>query len=262
MAVLLLFFGPPKLRRPIQSTVNWAHSRHANRPKHSWPAASKHLPLTGLSSCLYIPITPLTEGAIMRRRAGGAGCGARASASQAGSREASGRRPPPLRGAALRWAGRGPDEGRRKPPGSRRANAPVRPRKLRSRGPKSPRWSAERRASGSSGRPRRKAWTEKGAARRSIPSGLARRRKQGRRPGAATIPGAMKLGCLKLESVLREARSTRGICSAAILVAFQRFLVERHKVQVNIAIRIVPIAVQVSACERTWPTFKGMASVT
>ena len=42
-------------------------------------------------------------------------------------REASGRRPSPLRGTVLQWAGRGADEGGRKPAGSGRAQ-PSRPR--------------------------------------------------------------------------------------------------------------------------------------
>jgi hypothetical protein len=48
----------------------------------------------------------------MRRYAGGVGCGARGRGrTYPRSREASGRRPPLLWGAALQWAGRGADEG-------------------------------------------------------------------------------------------------------------------------------------------------------
>jgi len=60
----------------------------------------------------------------MRRHDSGAGCGARACASHAQVRDAPGHRPPPLRGAALQWAGRGPDERGRKPAGSGRATSP------------------------------------------------------------------------------------------------------------------------------------------
>ena len=53
----------------------------------------------------------------MRRRAGGAGCGARAGVSHTPVREASGNRPLQLRGAAFDgWTGK--DERGRKPAGS------------------------------------------------------------------------------------------------------------------------------------------------
>jgi hypothetical protein len=42
----------------------------------------------------------------MRRHVGGVGCGARACVSHTQVREASGHRPPQLRGAALQWARR------------------------------------------------------------------------------------------------------------------------------------------------------------
>src|SRR5450830_1693958 len=70
--------------------------------------------------------------------AGGRGCGARGQASQACLREAPGSRPSLLRGTALQWAGRGADEGGRKPAGSGAQQGPVRARKLRPRGQKSP----------------------------------------------------------------------------------------------------------------------------
>src|SRR5450759_1320217 len=53
-------------------------------------------------------------------------------------REAPGSRPSLLRGTALRWPGRGADEGGRKPAGSGAQPGPVRVRKLRPRGQKSP----------------------------------------------------------------------------------------------------------------------------
>src|ERR1035437_11194779 len=56
--------------------------------------------------------------------AGGRGCGARGQASQACLREAPGSRPSLLRGTALRWAGRGADEGGRKPTGSGPGSGP------------------------------------------------------------------------------------------------------------------------------------------
>jgi hypothetical protein len=52
----------------------------------------------------------------------------------------------PYYGGLPSMAGRGMDEGRRKLPGSGAQQGPVRARKLRPRGRKSPRWSAERRA--------------------------------------------------------------------------------------------------------------------
>jgi hypothetical protein len=76
-----------------------------------------HISLTIYLYCVFIPITPLTEGAVMRRRAGGAGCGARAGVSHTPVREASGNRPLQLRGAAFDgWTGK--DERGRKPAGS------------------------------------------------------------------------------------------------------------------------------------------------
>src|SRR5215213_5996866 len=72
--------------------------------------------IDGLSEMDYIPITPLTEGAVMRRRAGGAGCGARACVSHTQVREASGNRPSQLRGTAfVGWTREG--RTRRKPAG-------------------------------------------------------------------------------------------------------------------------------------------------
>jgi hypothetical protein len=53
-------------------------------------------------------------------------------------REAPGSRPSLLRGTALQWAGRGADEGGRKPAGSGAQQGSVRVRKLRPRGQKSP----------------------------------------------------------------------------------------------------------------------------
>jgi len=78
--------------------------------------------------------------------AGGRGCGARGQASQACLREAPGSRPSLLRGTALRWAGRGADEGGRKPAGSGWAKSRPGPRpEVTAPGTEKPRWSAERR---------------------------------------------------------------------------------------------------------------------
>ena len=60
----------------------------------------------------------------MRRRAGGAGCGARACVSHTPVREASGHRPSQLRGAAHSRAGRGKDE-RGESPALGRAKSPL-----------------------------------------------------------------------------------------------------------------------------------------
>jgi hypothetical protein len=113
--------------------------------------------LTCFYSCVYSPITLLTEGAIMRRRVGGAGCGARAGASQAPVREALSPSVPTT-WDCLRWlrdrmnAAKAQDQVGR--------DAPRPDPEARSRGHKSPRWSAGRRACPALGRARRKARTD------------------------------------------------------------------------------------------------------
>ena len=130
-------------------------SRGSNSPRLFDDPRSKSCPTMR-------PFGP-TEGAVMRRRFSGTGCGACGRASQARLREASGHRPPQLRGAALRGldaAGRA----RRKPRARAGEEPAVRVRGSTVPSPKSPRWSAERRASGDFRTPRRrKAWTESGA---------------------------------------------------------------------------------------------------
>ena len=70
-------------------------------------------------------------------------------------------------------AGRGADEGWRKPAGSGRAEPPVLTRKIRSQGQKSPRWSAEWRAPVATGARAARRGPQGCAARRSIPSACA-----------------------------------------------------------------------------------------
>ena len=95
----------------------------------------------------------------MRRRFSGTGCGACGRASQARLREASGHRPPQLRGAAHSRAGRGRTSAAKAACwGGRRVRCPT--PEARPRGAKSPQWSAERRVR-RSGRPRRQAWTSR-----------------------------------------------------------------------------------------------------
>src|ERR1019366_10246050 len=81
-------------------------------------------------------------------------------------------------------AGRGTDEGRRKLPGSGRAQ-PSRPRpEVTAPGTEKPRWSAEWRAPSARGCPRRKAWRPKGCAvRRSVPSLVARGKRKAPQSG-------------------------------------------------------------------------------
>ena len=68
-----------------------------------FPAQNALIPTPESSITIRMPCS--SEGAVMRRRAGGAGCGARALVSQTKVREAPGHRPRQLRGGALQWAG-------------------------------------------------------------------------------------------------------------------------------------------------------------
>ena len=120
----------------------------------------------------------------------------------------------------LHWAGRGADEGGRKPAGSGARLGP-RPRpEATAPGTEKPRWSAERRPRSShEGRGKTEDWC---ATRCSIPSpfGGERKREDGV-PGAAQITRAHKrtlleygrrsVGCLKFESDAFGRRTTLGV---------------------------------------------------
>ncbi len=84
--------------------------------------------LTGVNAYVYSPITCSMRGASRGVLEVGEGSGARGQASQACTREALGRRPAPLRGGSALMAGRGTDEGGRKPAGSGRAKSRPGPR--------------------------------------------------------------------------------------------------------------------------------------
>jgi hypothetical protein len=121
--------------RPSQGC---AAARLRAPPTKSVPFPQQNELIPARKTSLIIVASRPTEGAFMRRHVSGTGCGACARASQARARGAPGSRPTLLRGSALRWAGRGPDERRGNLPGSGRANAPrpapeARPRGGRSR---------------------------------------------------------------------------------------------------------------------------------
>src|SRR5450759_3697174 len=122
--------------------------------------------------------------------AGGRGCGVRGQASQACLREAPGSRPSLLRVTALRWAGRGADEGGRKPAGSGARLGP-RPRpEVTAPGTEKPLWSAER-------RPRSRQWSaarpKTGAPLGAPPLDFSRGTKKAPRNGREDgLPGAAK----------------------------------------------------------------------
>jgi len=101
-------------------------------------------------------------------------------------------------------AGRGVDEGRRKPPG-----CGVRARKHGPGGQKSRRWSAVWRTCLARHVNAARRWTAGCAARRSIPSHWAGMKGRQASPGPRQRIRAMTLGCLTIESEKSGCRYTR-----------------------------------------------------
>ena len=166
-----------------------------------FPAQNALIPTPKSSITIRMPCS--SEGAVMRRRAGGAGCGARALVSQTKVREAPGHRPRQLRGGALQWA-----DGDRRKQGESQAT----PRwKVHPSGPESYGPEVQNRRRGAPqgarvpGRTRirrsRKveADIQGSADRRSTPSLRRGEEMEGRFRGASSSR-TMMLGCLKIES--------------------------------------------------------------
>ena len=142
----------------------------------------------------------------MRRHGGGAGCGARARASQAQAREASGHRPPPLRGAALQGLD-GTGRAGRKPRDRAGEEPAVRVPEARSRGPKSPRWSA------GGARPAQRARAPQGVGLETAPFGAPPPHLSGARTEGA--PGASKQSRARDSRVLKSPRAARTVSGTA-----------------------------------------------